>query len=118
MRIFIIGIFVSSFLICAQQSMAGFNGMDLKRKADALERVDTRKFTDADGLDAGIFIGYVYGVTQAYNGALICIPEATQIGQLVAMVTMFLKNNPEKWNKAANYIVLEALSPTFQCNKK
>ena len=118
MRIFIMGIIVLSFFLCAQQSMAGFNGTDLKKKADALERVDTRKFTDADSLDAGILIGYVYGVVQAYNGVFICIPEATQIKQLVDMVTTFLKNNPEKWNKAANYIVLDALSPTFQCKKK
>lgn len=118
MRIFIMGIIVFSFFLCAQQSMAGFNGRDLKKKADALERVNTGKFTDADGLDAGVFIGFVYGVAQAYNGVLICIPEATQVGQIGAIVTEYLKNNPEKWNKAANYIVLEALSPTFQCDKK
>jgi hypothetical protein len=118
MRIFIMGIIVFSFLLSVQQSMAGLSGMDLKKKADALERVNTGKFTDSDGVEAGFFIGFVYGVAQAYNGALICIPEATQAEQVVAIVAKFIKNNPEKWNKAANYIVLEALSPTFQCNKK
>jgi hypothetical protein len=117
MRISIMGIIVFSFLLCAQQSMAALNGMELKKKADALERVGTGT-PDTDSLDAGIFIGFVYGVAQAHNGVLICIPEGTQFGQIEAIVRKFLKNNPEKWNKAANYIVLEALSPTFQCNKK
>ncbi|MGE5300208.1 MAG: Rap1a/Tai family immunity protein [Acidobacteriota bacterium] len=118
MRTFIMGIIVFSFLLSSQQSMAGFSGMDLKKRADALERVTTGKFTDSDAGDANFFIGYVYGVAQAYNGSLICIPEVTQAGHVVSIVTKFLKDNPEKWNKAANYIVLEALSLTFQCNKK
>lgn len=118
MKIFIMGIIVFSVLLSAQQGVASFSGMDLKKRADALERVTTGKFTDSDAGDANFFIGFVYGVAQAYNGSLICVPEGTKAGHVVSIVTKFLEDNPEKWNKAANDIVLEALSSTFPCKKK
>jgi len=52
------------------------------------------------------------------DGTIICLPGETTVGQVTAIVTKFLKDNPEKWKLAANYIIGYALTPVFPCTKK
>ncbi len=108
-------------LFLGQQGMAQatfVDGMRLKEWSDAAERLEEGNSRNMDAYFTGLYMGYVEGVADIMDGTIICLPGETTIGQIIAIVTKFLKNNPEKWKMPANYIIGYALTPVFPCNKK
>lgn len=63
-------------------------------------------------------MGFIEGVVDTTEDALICVPSGIKIGQLYAIVKKFIRNNPEKWHKSASSLVIEALKPTFNCKRR
>jgi hypothetical protein len=72
----------------------------------------------ANSVEYGFYIGYVEGVSDAYNGILFCEPYNTKGRQVLDIVFKYLKNNPEKRNKAANILILDALQKIWPCKNK
>lgn len=66
--------------------------------------------------EAGLFEGYVIGVADTYEGDNICIPSVKS-GQIQAVVSKFLNENPKSWNSGASDVVTEALIKTWPCIK-
>lgn len=66
---------------------------------------------------AGLFKGYVGGVVDLGNGVLFCTTTGVTRGQFTAVAAKYLRNNPEKWNKSADSIVVEAMKEAFPCKK-
>lgn len=64
---------------------------------------------------SGLFKGYIGGVVDLGDGILFCTTKGVTRGQFTAVAAKHLKNNPEKWNKAADTIVVDALKEAFPC---
>ena len=124
MKILIVSITVLSLFVLPQQSLAlmkplYMNGTDLQRFSEADEKIVSGKIDMENAADASQFMGYVIGIVDAsiLLGAL-CPPQNATKGQLMAIVSKYIKNNPEKWNKAGADLVLDALTPVFPCKVK
>jgi hypothetical protein len=65
--------------------------------------------------DVGMFRGYVAGVQDYNNGRLLCVHEGVRLNQAGEIVLKYLKDNPEKWHKAAKFLVIDALRLAFPC---
>ncbi|MBK7051880.1 MAG: hypothetical protein IPH54_14695 [Rhodoferax sp.] len=106
-------------MLCAHTAFAGFfTGNDLKKWADAYNRIAQGTGAGNDNRWASYFQGYVIGVADASEGDLICVPTGTSTAQLTAMVVKFLNDHPEAWGKSASILVMYSLVPDFPCNKK
>jgi hypothetical protein len=88
-----------------------FDGNRLKEWMDEKEQENGSRF------EAGLFNGYVAGVVDAGNEILFCTPDGVTAGQFTAVVTKYLKENPEKWNLGASSLVIDALKVAFPCKK-
>lgn len=95
-----------------------WTGYSLKEMIDASDRSDNGNPTNADHLNHFRLFGFVVGVHDAVEGLTICVPAETKVGQLVAVVKKYYRNNPEKWNMSAAALVEQALSKAFPCKKK
>ncbi len=74
---------------------------------------------DVDFYKSLSFSYYISGVADTMESASqICIPEGVNNGQIYAIVTKYIKNNPEKWNMSANDLVVQPLLDTFPCKKE
>jgi len=62
-------------------------------------------------------VGYVVGVSDAYDGEYFCIPQRAKVGQLHAVVKKSLEDNPQDWHMAAFLLVVVALKQSFPCKK-
>ena len=62
--------------------------------------------------------GYVAGVaaTSDRYGYTFCLPNGVKDNQLSDVVSMWLRDHPEKRHKAAGFLVVEAMKEKFPCN--
>jgi len=66
--------------------------------------------------DVGNYMGFVTGVFDAYSTArLICPSSGVTRGQVLEIVSMYLKSNPSKWDLNAVVLVRNALTSAFPC---
>jgi hypothetical protein len=65
----------------------------------------------------GYYAGYISGVSSAQNRILFEFPEGVNMGQICAVVSKYLKNHPEIWNKSAIDLVVDALMEAFPLKK-
>jgi hypothetical protein len=72
---------------------------------------------NGSAFEFGLFSGYVAGVVDVGDGILFCTGPGVTAGQYNAVVAKYIKNNPEKWNKSADSLVVEALKEAFPCKK-
>ena len=62
------------------------------------------------------YMGYVTAAADIYSGLdVICLNDGVTRGQLVAVVTSYLKANPDKWDRPAIELVTTALKKAFPC---
>lgn len=73
--------------------------------------------TNGSGFVDGVYMGYISGVADLSNGILFCAPTGVTNGQNVAVVTKFLKANPEKWTEQAASLIVQALSKAYPACK-
>jgi hypothetical protein len=72
-------------------------------------------------MDAGIFMGYVMGVSDAMDKDteyLLASPGKMTVGQVCSIVGKYLDNHPEEWHLSGAEIVRKALRDAFLKNKK
>ena len=109
---------LAACLLSWQVAFAGFyTGNDLKKWADASDRIDQGRTQDGDYYEAARFAGFITGVADAQEGGLVCTPYGTTVRQLKAIVTKHLNASPEFWGGDASTLVTFALAPTFPCKK-
>jgi hypothetical protein len=87
---------------------------------------DYRQIETDDVANARMYMTYVQGVFDTHtvlaeNDVLsrpfFCTPENATVGQVTAVVTKYLKTNPDKWSMSAPTIVMKALHDAFPCGK-
>ena len=62
------------------------------------------------------FQGFIDGVmSQTFKKAW-CINDRTSTDQFYAVVSKYLRDNPEKWNKQSADLVLISIGKAFPCN--
>ena len=62
-------------------------------------------------------LGYIVGVTDAFIGTAICIPQGVSQGQLMDVVKNFLNRAPQARNLPANVLVMVAVEEHWPCPK-
>lgn len=67
---------------------------------------------------SGSFLGYVAGVSDAFNDIAFCLPKGATYQQIGAIVMKSLKANPETWDKGGSFLVVNALKKTYPCPKQ
>jgi hypothetical protein len=67
-------------------------------------------------VSAGFCTGYILGVLDALNGAIMCVPQAVTKGQLTDVVKLWLRDNPGQRQYVASDLVITALKEKFPCN--
>ena len=78
---------------------------------------ELEKNEQGDEIEAAKYIGYVIGVYDSLSMAQqICVRGITTT-QIVAVATKFLKENPERWNAAGEFLLRQALTQAFPCKK-
>ncbi len=63
-------------------------------------------------------IGYVTGVADTLQWAVVCAPSSINAGQLVDMTKMYLERSPARRHLAADALILELLRATWPCKEK
>jgi hypothetical protein len=97
-----------------------YSGNDLV----GLMREDDNATANAGGaswFDTGRYNGYILGVREGTSmmAAVLKksepydIPDNATRGQIVAVVSKYLKDHPEKWSESAVFLVTEALMEAF-----
>jgi hypothetical protein len=76
--------------------------------------------SQANGLtyhSVGYLQGLVTGVQSMGMGDFFCTPENGITSQHIAVVSKWVKANPEKWNEPDAFLVAFALSEAFPCEE-
>jgi hypothetical protein len=111
-RLSLIIILVAMVLYLPLNSYAGYyNGNDLVEKMREWEKANNN-IPDVSWERSGIFVGFIVGVWDStdddYNP-----PGRVSVGQLCSIVAKYLKDNPEKWNLPASFLVRDAFQKAF-----
>ena len=70
------------------------------------------KFHPNTFFEVGEYMGYILGVYDTTK-FLYSTPDNVTAGQIMAIVSKYLKNNPEKWGEPAYSLVINALQEAF-----
>lgn len=62
-------------------------------------------------------MGFIAGISDAYDEDVFCLPPRTQLGQIRDVVTKFLIDNPKERHNPAGVLVLVSLMESFPCKK-
>jgi len=62
-------------------------------------------------------IGYVQGVSDAFQGAVACIPTTVTAGQVYDMTKLHVQNNPTDRNLSADFLIMQVLRAAWPCKK-
>ena len=62
-------------------------------------------------------MGYVTGVSDAYNGDLFCVPQTVTVGQLTDITRRSLESRPQDRHLPADILIMLALVDLFPCKK-
>ena len=62
-------------------------------------------------------MGFITGVSDAYDDELFCIPTGVNVSQITDVTKDFLRRNPRDRHIAAAALVMLALVDTFPCKK-
>ena len=115
--IFCLLFLASSFYSSSAFSTSFYDGNKLKEWADAIQRLDGNRGSSGDYQLSAQIGGYVAAVAETYDGDFFCLPEHVRLGQLVAVVSMYVTSHPEKWNTDARLLVMFSLRAAFPCKK-
>lgn len=105
------------FLLAASNpvSAAYYNGVDLKHLMHAGEAVGQGK-VGADQVDAGIYVGYLAGIAESFQGIYYCPASNINLHKMADVVANYLKDNPDKLQQSAQALVIKALGLAYPCS--
>ena len=105
-------VLVAMLLFPSLDSFAGFiDGNKLVQNMDAWEKYQKRD-PNAVAVDGALYVGYVTGVYDS-SESLFGNPGNVTIPQICSIVAKYLRENPEKWNLSASFLIMEALQKAF-----
>ena len=111
----ILGLIVTLNLTATHASF--FTGQDMMDWINAYRRIEANTMLSNDYQKGGQLEGFVAGVVGAVEDTLICLPSDVTLKQMIGMVDIYVRNNPDKWNWPADKLVVNAISPTYRCKR-
>jgi hypothetical protein len=63
-------------------------------------------------------IGYVMGVSDALQWALVCAPSTVNAGQMVDMTRLYIERVPARRHLAADMLIMEVLRAAWPCKER
>lgn len=123
--ILVLAVLLILVFIQGQARAAGFlSGNDLVVMMREYQKIMADDPT-ANAPAARNYIGYVVGVFESLDGIPIVgigqlwkEPEGATIGQICSIVSKYISNHPERWNKNASNLVIDALAEAFPLKRK
>ncbi len=110
---------VALMLSSGPVAAAEVTGNVLLEKCREFEKLEAGR-PNAKQVSAGYCQGFINGVwvTQPFidNSFRSCAPAGARLGQVVGIVTKFLKENPTQLHKSALVVVQAALAIAWPCN--
>ena len=71
--------------------------------------------TDIDRMRGAMYMGYISGVMDSFDGKLFCVPNGVQISTLSDQTLNYIEKNLSIINKNAGDIVILALQKNYPC---
>jgi hypothetical protein len=63
-------------------------------------------------------VGYVMGVSDTLQWALVCAPSTVTAGQLVDMTKLYIERVPARRHLAADMLIMEVLRAAWPCKER
>ena len=104
---------IASALIACAGSAYAVTGNELKGWLHDNQGI----LTSANANDAGLYSGYVGGVSDATQGTIWCDPGNVTHGQFDAIVFKYINDHPERLHLRAEILIKEAMGEAFPCHK-
>lgn len=76
-----------------------------------------QRLQSTDVIDRMMAMGYILGVSDAFEGTAHCSGQSVTSGQTRDVVKLYLEQNPSVRDLTANIIVMVSLSNAFPCPK-
>jgi len=76
------------------------------------------QITSSSQMDQMNAIGYVTGVADTLQLALVCAPASINAGQLLDMTKQYLERVPARRHLAADSLILEVLRAAWPCKER
>jgi hypothetical protein len=96
-------------LFCTQNALS-MDGADLQRSCGSIDK--------AEYFENGKCLGYVQSVVDYVEGMhFICVLDPVRNRQLIAIVSKYLNEHPERWHESAFILAGDALQAAFPCKK-
>lgn len=67
--------------------------------------------------DKGMALGFVAGVSDAWQGVSICIPKSATLGQVHDIAKRHLRDNPQTRHLTAESLIRNVLERVWPCRK-
>lgn len=107
-----------SFLFSAYAEAKFYDGQQLYQYAQEYKNSERgMRRTPDNQLQAGVFIGYVSSIIDAYGseGAEVFCQPNGRLQTYADVVYKYLDNNPEKRVNSAESLIISAMQETFRC---
>lgn len=76
-----------------------------------------QRLQSSDSTDRILSLGYIMGISDAYDGSAHCSGQSVTAGQTRDVVKLYLEQNPAIRDLNANIIIMVALGQAFPCPK-
>ena len=114
-----VSMFMSSpDIVCA----AFFDGNELDKVCSSLDKptelhnlIDAKNFGKCFGYIEGFHDSYMLVNTLNATSSIYCFPEQADLGQIRKVVSLYLKNQPEKLHADASILLMNAFVEAFPC---
>lgn len=109
-------ILIAMLILLPTQVQAGF--LTGNKLVEYMHEDEKTEIQNPSYYKSGRYTGFIVGTFDTLSGLqMICATTDVTEGQADAIVTKYLKFNPEKWNEAAIDLVFIALRNAFPCKK-
>ena len=107
---------VRVMLVAVALSSIGAGRTDAAFFKDGNKLLDNCETRSGNSLEfVGVYEGYILGAFDARADAF-CVPAGTNVGQLVNVVKLYLREHPDKRYLLAADLVATAVKEKFPCN--
>lgn len=105
------------FLLVASNSVAAaiYSGVHLNQFMHAGAAVGHGKI-GADQIDAGVYVGYLAGIAESFQGIYYCPASDVNLQKIEAVVAKYLNDNPDELDQSAQTLVIRALGRAYPCS--
>jgi Ssp1 endopeptidase immunity protein Rap1a len=108
-----------ALLMFSSPAMANTTGEDVAKWIESSHRIEAGTATAQDSFNGMEYLGYVNGVADmGFAGHHLCWRKGISGKQLLAVVSVYVEQHPQRWREPGWRLVLEALQEMYPCAEK